>query len=105
MVSLAVFVSHPIQYQVPIWRGLSERRDISPVVHYLSDSSVVGALDPGFGRGVAWDVPMLEGYEHRFISRGRLPRAGLSMRIKGTRRLLRDGRFDAVLLVDRKSVV
>jgi glycosyltransferase involved in cell wall biosynthesis len=66
---LAIFVTHPVQYHVPIWRGLACTPGLEVEVFYFSDHSVRGGLDTGFGRNVSWDVPMLEGYSHTFVSR------------------------------------
>ena len=41
--------------------------DLSVTALYLSDYSVRGANDRGFGRIVKWDVDLLAGYEARFV--------------------------------------
>ncbi len=66
-IRLAYLVSHPIQYQAPLLRRISEERDIDLTVFFGSDFSVRGYKDEGFGVGVAWDVPLLEGYKHLFL--------------------------------------
>ncbi|MGH2808636.1 MAG: glycosyltransferase family 4 protein [Actinomycetota bacterium] len=62
---LAVVTTHPIQYQVPLFRFLTER-GLPLHVFFLSDRGLQG-FDPGFGQNVAWDVPLLEGYSHEFV--------------------------------------
>lgn len=64
---LCVVATHPIQYQVPLFRMLNAEPDIEVEALFLSDHSVRGGNDPGFGQAVKWDVPMLEGYKYRFI--------------------------------------
>ena len=66
-VRIAYLVSHPIQYQVPLLRRISQERDIDLTVLYGSDFSVRGYADKGFGVEVKWDVPLLEGYKHEFL--------------------------------------
>ena len=66
---LAIFVTHPIQYFAPLWRGLAAS-GMDLKVFFFSDHSVSGRLDSGFGVNVKWDVPVLEGYQSEFISRG-----------------------------------
>lgn len=66
-IRLAYLVSHPIQYQAPLLRRISEERDIDLTVFFGSDFSVRGYKDEGFGVGVAWDIPLLEGYKHLFL--------------------------------------
>ncbi len=66
---LAVFTTHPIQYQAPVWRKLAQTPRLDVVVHYFSDRSIRGGIDPGFGVQVAWDVDLLDGYRSVFLNR------------------------------------
>src|SRR5271168_4646892 len=66
-VRLAYLVSHPIQYQAPLLRRIAQEPDIDLTVFFGSDFSVRGYKDEGFGVGVKWDVPLLEGYEYEFL--------------------------------------
>ena len=66
-VRLAYLVSHPIQYQAPLLRRIAQEPDIDLVVLYGSDFSVRGYRDAGFGVGVKWDIPLLDGYSHVFL--------------------------------------
>jgi glycosyltransferase involved in cell wall biosynthesis len=66
-VRLAAVVSHPIQYQAPLFRALARRRDVDLEVLFLSDHGVALTADPGFGREVRFDVPLVEGFTHRFV--------------------------------------
>lgn len=69
---LAVFVSHPVQYHVPLWRRLSAEPDLDVKLFYFSDQNLHGSIDPGFGVPVTWDIPLLHGYESEFMRRGDL---------------------------------
>jgi len=64
---LAYLVSHPIQYQAPLLRRIAQEPDIELTVFFGSDFSVRGYKDAGFGVGVKWDVPLLDGYKHEFL--------------------------------------
>jgi glycosyltransferase involved in cell wall biosynthesis len=95
---VACLVSHPIQYQAPLFRYLSARPGIELTVFFLSDLSVHSYRDSGFGVDVKWDVPLLDGYRHEF-----LPRVGSWSGLSfwrpwtfGLRARLRRGRFDAL---------
>ncbi len=66
-VRLAYLVSHPIQYQAPLLRRISEEPDIDLTVFFGSDFSVRGYKDEGFGVGVKWDIPLVQGYNHEFL--------------------------------------
>lgn len=98
---LAALTTHPIQYQAPLFRELAQQPDIELRVYFGSDDHFANAaLDKGFGVPVAWDRPLLEGYDSRFLSRrSRLPRAAARLSACGrlVRELFRE-RYDAVLL-------
>lgn len=66
-VRLAYLVSHPIQYQAPLLRRIAEEPDVDLTVFFGSDFSVRGYRDEGFGVGVKWDIPLLDGYRHEFL--------------------------------------
>jgi glycosyltransferase involved in cell wall biosynthesis len=66
-VRLAYLVSHPIQYQAPLLRRIAQEPDIDLTVLFGSGFSVRGYTDAGFGVGVKWDIPLLEGYNHQFL--------------------------------------
>lgn len=69
---LAYLVTHPIQYQAPLLRQVAADPDIDLTVFFGSDFSVRSYVDPGFGRAVQWDVPLLDGYRSEFLApRGR----------------------------------
>jgi len=97
---LAYLVSHPIQYQAPLLRYIAAQPSIDLTVFFLSDVSTRDYYDQGFGVGVQWDVPLLDGYKHVF-----LPAVGTSERISfwrsfvyGLWRHIERGRFDALWL-------
>ncbi|MHB8319635.1 MAG: glycosyltransferase family 4 protein [Acidimicrobiales bacterium] len=64
---LGIVVTHPIQYQVPLYRYLAAHSSLEPLVFYLSDHGLEESFDPGFGREVKYDVALLGGYEHRMV--------------------------------------
>jgi glycosyltransferase involved in cell wall biosynthesis len=70
---LGIVVTHPIQYQVPLFRYMAAQSSIEPLVFFLSDHGLAESFDPGFGRAVKYDVPLLDGYEHRMV-RNRSPK-------------------------------
>ena len=95
---VACLVSHPIQYQAPLFRYLAARPGIELTVFFLSDLSVHAYRDSGFGVDVKWDVPLLDGYRYEF-----LPRVGSGSGLSfwrpwtfGLRARLRRGQFDAL---------
>lgn len=64
---LAILTTHPIQYQVPLWKRLAARGNVPFRVFYMSAQGLESRFDPGFGQAVAWDLDLLGGYDHEFI--------------------------------------
>jgi glycosyltransferase involved in cell wall biosynthesis len=65
---LAIVCSHPIQYFAPLFRALARDALLELEVFYTWSQARDGCLyDTGFEREVSWDVPLLEGYAHRFV--------------------------------------
>ncbi len=70
-VRVGLLATHPIQYYVPWYRLLAQHVDLT--VYYCQQ------LTPheqavGFGGAFEWDVPLLDGYQHRFlVNRARHP--------------------------------
>lgn len=64
---LAYVLTHPIQYQSPLIRHLVAA-GLDLRVWYGSGHTGTAYHDQEFGRQVAWDVPLLGGYEHQFLS-------------------------------------
>ncbi len=68
MQHLAIITTHPIQYNAPWFRLLAERGHIAIKVFYTwSQVQNEEKFDPGFGKAIAWDIPLLEGYDYTFV--------------------------------------
>lgn len=67
-VRLAIISTHPIQYYAPIFQMLARSRTLRPRVFFTwSQTADAAIVDPGFGRTITWDVPLLDGYEFEFV--------------------------------------
>ena len=64
---LAIVVSHPVQYYVPLYRRLAQREDLEIKVFYTWHGGEKPALDQGFKREFAWDIPLTEGYSFEVV--------------------------------------
>lgn len=95
---VACLVTHPIQYQAPMFRYLAASPEIDLTVLFLSDLSVREYHDPGFGVAFKWDVPLLDGYRSEFLpARGAINHISFWRPCtRAIRSRLRAGRFDAL---------
>ena len=64
---IAIVTTHPIQYQSP-WFRLMVEKGFQIKVFYTWEQSGKGKIfDPGFGKEIKWDIPLLEGYDYEFV--------------------------------------
>lgn len=68
MKKLAIITSHPIQYNAPLFALLQERAKLQVKVFYTWGETVLkDKFDPGFGKNISWDIPLLDGYNYEFL--------------------------------------
>jgi glycosyltransferase involved in cell wall biosynthesis len=98
-IKLLILESHPVQYHAPVYRELARLHPGQIHVVYASDCSVRGHRDPGFGRNLSWDVPLLDGYDYTVLhaERGEPLRGLRSLHGRGIPALLRSINPSAVL--------
>jgi glycosyltransferase involved in cell wall biosynthesis len=64
----AVVASHVIQYYGPMFRLLAQHPKIDLRVLFCSRDGAESYYDHQFGVRLKWDVPLLEGYDHQFLT-------------------------------------
>ena len=64
---IAFVVSHPIQYLVPLYQKLAGRDDVEVKVFFTWHAGERAVDDPGFGRPIAWDIPLTDGYDFELV--------------------------------------
>lgn len=64
---LAIITTHPIQYNAPIFKLLTERGKIDTKVFYTWEQAREKVYDVNFKREIKWDIPLLEGYDFTFV--------------------------------------
>jgi glycosyltransferase involved in cell wall biosynthesis len=98
---LAVVNSHPIQYFAPLFRYINADPRFEVTVLYLSDHSLRGAQDVGFGQTVTWDIDLLSGYRSVFVgeaAKRRTPAGFFSLIAPQVWNEVRSGGYDALLV-------
>jgi len=90
--------SHPVQYAAPIFRLMAQHAELDFQVAYCSLRGAEAGHDPEFGRKVQWDVPLLDGYAWTHATNhGSGSESFFGLYNPGLWKLIRKGRFDAVL--------
>jgi glycosyltransferase involved in cell wall biosynthesis len=98
---LLIINSHVIQYSSPNFRQMVLDSRIDPLVAYCSMQGAEAGVDPDFGVHVSWDRPLLDGYPWTSVPNLAMqPGLGRFFGLwnPGLWTLIRDGKFDAVLL-------
>jgi glycosyltransferase involved in cell wall biosynthesis len=94
--------THAVQYASPVFRQMALHPRLETQVAFCSlQGAEGGGVDPEFGKEVKWDVPLLDGFPWTQIP-NRAPHPGLGRFFglinTGLWRLIRKGRFDAVVI-------
>lgn len=66
MKKLAIIITHPIQYYVPIFQLLAKRCELK-VFYTWGKMGIKAKHDPGFGKTIEWDLPLLDGYNYELL--------------------------------------
>lgn len=99
------FDSHPVQYKAPVYQELQRILPDSFEIIYASDFSVRGGnVDKEFGKVIAWDTPLMTGYQFRVLGNERgVPLSSIwSLTGRGIFSLLRRERPKAVVLTQSR---
>lgn len=65
---LAIVTTHPIQYNAPWFKLIAQESGVEICVFYTWEQSQnLEKFDPGFGKTITWDIPLLEGYKYVFV--------------------------------------
>lgn len=98
---LAVLNSHPIQYFAPLYAYLNADPAMEVTALYMSDLSLRGGRDKGFGQAITWDIDLLAGYRSIFLgeaAKRRSPGGFFSLMAPEAWSIVRNGGFDALLV-------
>src|SRR5438105_12969454 len=96
---VGLLATHPIQYYAPRYQAIAKVFDLHVFYCHRQTPEAQGAA--GFGLPFDWDVPMLEGYQWRFLTnRSRHPDVSyfFGCDTPEIRQIIRDQHFDAFIV-------
>jgi glycosyltransferase involved in cell wall biosynthesis len=64
---VAIIVSHPIQYYVPLYKRLARQEGITIKVFFTWHSAKEAVKDHGFQQTFSWDIPLTDGYTSEVV--------------------------------------
>ncbi|MFK7944582.1 MAG: glycosyltransferase family 4 protein [Paracoccaceae bacterium] len=98
---IAFLNTHPIQYFAPLYADLNRAEDLEITALYLTDVSLRGGVDKGFGQVVSWDVDLLAGYTAHFAASAKSAQLNggfFSLMAPDLWRTIRRERYDALVI-------
>ncbi len=107
-IKIGIVTSHPIQYQVPLFRAIASQADIDLTVFFGSNHGIApGKIDLDFGKAFAWDVCLLDGYKHIFLSNSKPDMDVSDWRLDSPdlKSYFSHARYDAVLVLGWSKVL
>ena len=107
-IKVGIVTSHPIQYQVPLFRAIANQPDIDLTVFFGSNHGIApGKIDQGFGKAFAWDISLLDGYKHIFLNNSKPGMEVSDWRLDGPdmKTYFSSERYDAVLVFGWSKVL
>ena len=106
MKKLAIISTHPIQYQIPLFKSL-KKRGINFKVFFASKHGVVkNKIDPEFLKKIKWDInsDMLKGYENKFPKVQKHNVNDFMLSYFNIEKELLDGNFDNILILGWNNI-
>jgi glycosyltransferase involved in cell wall biosynthesis len=67
MLRVAHLITHPIQYNAPLYREIQRTGAFHLRVFFENDFSLREHTDKGFSRAISWGRDLLGGYDHQFL--------------------------------------
>jgi glycosyltransferase involved in cell wall biosynthesis len=103
---LGLYSPWPVYYHAPLYRRVAADQQISFIAIFGSDIGVRRRVSNGYGGGVDFGVPVLEGYESIFLRKAARNASGgsLALRDWDISSVVRRGRFDALWLNGYNSI-
>ena len=96
--SVLAIGSHPVQYMAPLLQRMAQHPQLDLRVAYCSLKGARAAHDQDFNTTVQWDIPLLNGYPwEEIVNRGSRDESFFGLYNPGLGKLIRKGKFDAVL--------
>ncbi len=65
MPRLAILASHPIYYQTSLFEKINKESNLDLCVYFYNKPS---SYDEEFGLDVEWNIPLLKGYDYKFLN-------------------------------------
>lgn len=97
--NIAIFTTHPIQYQAPLFKYLSKKKNIDLNIFFASDQGIdKEKVDNGFAKKFAWNVNLLNGYKYKFIGDDEVKVDSFFLRSKKIKKIISSSNFQVIII-------
>ncbi len=102
---IAIITTHPIQYQVPLFKKLSSS-NIKVDVFFASKHALSSKIkDKGFNKKFNWDIDLLNGYNYFFSKKENNNVDHWSVSFQNLENLLNKNKYNAILIFGWSNIL
>lgn len=95
---IGIFTTHPIQYQVPLFRSLVKEKNIDLHIFYASDHGIKSKIDKDFNKKFAWNINLKTGYKYKIIGTKKRDVNSFFLNSNKIKKELTKSKFDATII-------
>ena len=95
---IGIFTTHPIQYQVPLFKSLKRVKNIDTHIFYASNHGMKPKMDKGFNKKFAWDIDLVSGYKYKFIGSNKNDVNNFFLNSNKIKKEILQGKFNAIIV-------
>lgn len=101
---IGIFTTHPIQYQVPLFRSLRKEKNIDSHIFYASDHGLKSKTDKEFNKKFAWNINLTSGYKYKFIGSKNSNVNSFFLNSNKIKEEIIKGNYDAIIIFGWNSI-
>ena len=101
---IAIFTTHPIQYQIPLFRALEKKKNIDLTIFYASNHGIKPKVDTEFNKKFAWNINLVSGYKYKIIGSKKNNVNSFFLNSNKIKKELIDSGFDATIIFGWNSI-
>lgn len=101
---VGIFTTHPIQYQVPLFRSLEKEKNISPYIFYASDHGIKPKIDKEFNKKFIWNINLITGYKSKIIGSKKIDVNSFMLNSNEIKQEIIKNNFDATIIFGWNSI-
>ena len=101
---IGIFTTHPIQYQVPLFRSLEKVKNIDPYIFYASNHGIKPKIDREFNKKFAWNINLTSGYKYKIIGSKKNNVNSFLLNSNKIKKEIINGSFDATIIFGWNSI-